>query len=151
VLGGINNCPALFEQKGLKIMDRLAQIAQRVAAGDVFTIKKPIKFKPEGSTMNAVFNARLIHDAGYEFAAGTVHYEDQFGGIQSIDVFFRRGDELVSHTFKGFNCGYGGEGPHGLVEFSELFGIGLSKNKIMDHDYRASLSPKASFDLQQMF
>ena len=46
---------------------RLAGIAERIAVDDVFTVKKPIRFKPEGSTMYSLVNARMIRDAGYNF------------------------------------------------------------------------------------
>ena len=128
----------------------IACIAREIMAEDEFTVPKPIRLKPEGSTMNALENARTISGAGYSFAHGTVHYDDQGGGVQEIEVFFRRGDEVASHTFRGFNFGYHGEGPRGMAEFGKLMGIGLDSNKIFSHDYRASLQKKGAFDLVQL-
>jgi hypothetical protein len=128
----------------------IVSIARELMAEDEFTVPKPIRLKSEGSTMNALANARMIADAGYGFAHGTVHFDEDYGGIQSTDVFFRRGDEITSHTFVGLNIGYSGEGPRGMAEFSKIFGIGLDSNKILSHDYRASLQKKGAFDLVQL-
>jgi hypothetical protein len=121
-----------------------------IVADDAFTVKKPLRFKSEGSTMSALTNARMIADAGYSFAHGTVRYDDTFGGIQEMEAFFRRDDEVASRVFRGFNFGYGGEGPRGMIEFSQMFFIALDSKKILSHDYRASLPKKGTFDLVQL-
>ena len=130
----------------------IARVARELLAEDEFTIitTKPMRFKPEGSTMNALANARMIADAGYGFKHGTVHFEDERGGIQSMEVFFQRGDDIAVHTFAGYNLGYSGEGPRGMVEFGKIFGLGLDPNKIFSPEYRASLQKKAAYDLIQL-
>jgi hypothetical protein len=92
----------------------------------------------------------MIADAGYRFAHGTVKFDDDFGGIQSMEVFFRRDDDIASHIFAGFNFGYGGEGPRGMAEFSKIFGLGLKGERIALPSYRALLPKKGTFDLMQL-
>ena len=132
------------------IESKIARVTKRLAAVDMFTVKRPIRFKSEGSTMNALANAQAIAAAGYSFAHGTVRYDDYYGGVQEIEVFFKRDDDIASHVFKGFNFGYGGEGPRGMIEFGQMFFIALDSKKILSHDYRASLPKKGTFDLAQL-
>ena len=131
---------------------RLAKIVDKVATGDdIFTVKKPIKFKPEGGvTRLSLENARMIQDAGYRFVRGIMQY-DNVGGDWWVTAFFERNEEMASHKFGGFSFGYGGEGPRGLIEFSRMFGIGLDAGKITSSSYRSSLPPKGIMDLVQMF
>jgi hypothetical protein len=100
-----------------------------IADHGVFTIMKPIKFKPEGATRFSLENARMIAVAGYRYKSGIFQFHPQHGGYET-SVIFERGGETASHTFKGFSFGYGGEGPSGLVEFGEMFYIGFDKEKI---------------------
>lgn len=125
-------------------------IARELIAEDEFTVKKPIRFKPEGSTMNALANAQTIAGAGYHFEHGTVHYDNQYGGVQHMTVFFRRDDDIAAHKFVGFNFGYGGEGPRGMIEFSKIFHIGLNDSSILSPGFRASLPEKGVWDLVQL-
>jgi hypothetical protein len=133
-------------------MDRFAKIAKRViAVDDLFTVKKPIKFKPEGGvTRFSLENARMILEAGYLFERGIMQY-DNVSGDWWVTAFFNRDGEVASHKFGGFSFGYSGEGPRGLIEFSEMFGIGLNAGKITSPDYRSSLPPRGAMNLVQMF
>ena len=136
----------------VKAMDRFAKIAKRmVAVDDLFTVKKPIKFKPEGGvTRFSLENARMILEAGYQFERGIMQY-DNVNGDWWVTVFFNRDGEVASHKFGGFSFGYSGEGPRGLIEFSKMFAIGLNSDKITSSDYRGSLPQHGVMDLVQMF
>ena len=133
-------------------MDRFAKIAKRVIAiDDIFTVKKPIKFSPEGGvTRFSLANARMILEAGYQFVRAIIKY-DNIRGDWWVDAFFQRDGEVASHEFGGFSFGYSGEGPRGLIEFSEMFGIGLNAGKITSPSYRESLPPKGVMNLVEMF
>lgn len=131
------------------ISRELIQLAKEIsAASDVFTILKPIKFKPEGSTMNSLINARLIKEAGYEYVRGTMRY-DLNKANWYLNVFFRRGDEIAEHLFKGFSFGYSGEGSRGFVEFGNIFGIGLDYNRITNNNQ--SLPQEGIVDIIKAF
>lgn len=136
----------------VKTMDRFAKIAEKVAGyDDIFTVKKPIRFKSEGGvTRFSLENARMILEAGYLFERGIMQYDNVKGEWQVI-VFFKRDDEMGSFGFRGFSFGYSGEGPRGLVEFSRMFGIGLNANKITSPEYKSSLPPTGTMNLVEMF
>ena len=104
----------------------------------VFTMKKPIRFKPEGSTMNALTNAKLIAEAGYTYKSGIFEFKPQYGDYET-SVIFERDNETALHTFKGFSFGYSGEGCRGLEEFSDIFGLGFDKEKIFGRGFIESL------------
>ena len=140
-------------------MGRLDEMAARVArsvaalADDVFTVRteKPIRFRPEGSTMNSLANARAISAAGYEFVKATMVY-DNVRGDWKVEAFFRRGgDPVTAHVFGGFSYGYGGEGPRGLLEFGQVFGLRLDPEKVLSHEYKDSMPPKGAADLEMVF
>jgi hypothetical protein len=132
---------------------RLLVVAKNLLAeaGDtMFTVMKPIRFKQEHGTRVSLENAQLIKDAGYEFVKGVYSFDKKGPLGWELQAFFKRGSEVAVHTFKGFSFGYGGEGPHGMVEFSDMFGIGLNKNKIFG-DEDAGLGDKGTVDLVQAF
>jgi hypothetical protein len=127
-------------------------VARQVMADHgVFTIMKPIKLKPEGATRNSLENARMISIAGYSYRSGMFQFHPQHGGYETTVIFWR-GDETASHTFKGFSIGYGGEGPHGLVEFGTIFGIGFDDEKILGRKFIESLPNEGlvTFDLNDL-
>jgi len=129
----------------------LVKIARILAAADdAFTVKieKPLRFKPEGSTMFSLTNARMIKDAGYEFVKGIYAYNRNMAEWR-LNAFFRRDGDVADHVFKGFSFGYGGEGPHGMMEFSDMFGIGLRRDKVLGNG--AGLPESGTFDLVQAF
>ena len=131
---------------------RLLAVAKSLVgvSGDTaFTIMKPIRFKPEHGTRNSLENARMIVDAGYRFVKGVYTYDTTRGGWE-LQAFFDRDGETAIHTFNGFSFGYGGEGPHGLLEFGQIFGLGLKADKILVHD-GAGLPEKGTVDLVQAF
>jgi hypothetical protein len=136
-----------------KIARRLVAMAKMLVAdaGDsTFTELTPIRFKPEGSTMNSLANARMIKNAGYEFVKGVYSYDKDYGNYK-LQAFFRRDGEVSVHTFKGFSHGYGGEGPHGMVEFGEIFGVGLSREKVFSPEYKESLPASGTVDVVHAF
>ena len=130
-------------------MVEAAKMLMGAADGDVFTVKKPIRFKPEGSTMYSLANARMIAEAGYKFVKATFAFNN-VKGTYSLTAFFERDGEVASHIFKGFNYNYGGEGPHGMVEFGQIFGIHLDQNKILVHD-ASGLPEEGVVDLERAF
>ena len=132
-------------------METAGERTMEAAAGDsVFTMKRPIRFKPEGSTMNSLANAKAIQEAGYKFVKGVYTYEGNMGDY-FLAAFFERDDETAVHTFRGFSFGYGGEGPHGMMEFGRIFGLGLKEDKVMSREYKESLPKSGTFDLVHVF
>jgi hypothetical protein len=95
--------------------------ASRTAAAGSFTVKNPIRFRPEGATAASLANARMILDAGYKLEDGYFEYDTQWGNYKTT-AFFSRDEEYQEYVFKGFSIGYGGEGPHGMMEFGQIFG-----------------------------
>lgn len=138
-------------------MDRFDRLVSRVAksvsalSDDVFTEERPIRFKPEGSTINSLNNARFIRNAGYDYVKSTMVY-DNVRGDWKVEAFFRRGNgPVVAHIFGGFSFGYGGEGPRGLLEFAEIFGFRLDSEKVTSHSYKESMAPRGAVDLVAEF
>jgi len=94
-----------------------------------------IKLKPDnGATRDSLENARRIKDAGYSLYGGTF-FGDSNKANYELTVLFVRDKSIEQHTFKGFSVGYTGEGPHGFLEFAEMFGLKLNKNKILGGYY----------------
>ena len=114
-------------------------VAKQVMADHgVFTVLKPIKFKPEGATRNSLENARLISLAGYNYRSGIFEFKPQQGDYLTTVIFDRNG-ETASHTFKGFSFGYSGEGSRGMAEFGTIFGIGFDEEKIFGRGFIETL------------
>lgn len=128
-----------------------AIVSRILSAEDQFTMRiiKPIKFKSEGSTANSLFNARMIKEAGYRYIKGNFTY-DLNAGNWKLEAFFERDDGVASHDFKGFSFNYGGEGPSGLVEFGNIFGLRFNKNKILVHG-ESGLPESGTVDLLEAF
>lgn len=100
-----------------------------------FTVAKPLKLKPDGgATRDSLANAKLIKDAGYELK-NAWYYADTQRGDYRLKAEFIRDGKIEEHIFKGFSVGYGGEGPHGFVEFGRIFNLGLKEDKIFGRDY----------------
>ena len=116
--------------------------------GDVFTVLKPIRLKTDYGTANSLTNARLIADAGYKFIKATYAYDKNHADWK-MTAFFERGSEVASHIFRGFSFGYGGEGPHGMVEFGKIFNIHLDSQKILSDS--AGLPEEGVVDLVSAF
>ena len=138
-----------------RLEDMAAKVARSVSAlaDDVFTVRteRPIRFKPEGGTVNSLANAKAIREAGYEFVKATMIY-DNVRGDWKLEAFFRRENDPVSvHVFGGLNFGYGGQGPRGLLEFGEIFGIVLDPNKVTSNEYKQSMPPRGAADLEMVF
>lgn len=133
----------------MSLKDRMSKIARTLVADDVFTVKKPIRFKPSYGTMNCLVNARMIAEAGYKFVKATYKYDTNMADWK-MTAFFERDGEVASHEFNGFSFGYGGEGPRGMMEFSQIFGIGLNERKVTEHG-AAGLPSAATVDLEQAF
>ena len=114
-----------------KITDR---VARRVAGASGFTILRPLKLKSEGSTRISLENARTIRDAGYELKMATMTYSSTRAEWK-LYVDFKRDDpkSTAEWVFTGVSFGYGGEGPRGLMELAEIFGIKLDPKKVFEH------------------
>jgi len=133
--------PFIMESSDREQIDaKIARIARMLISSPEthkFTKMVPIKFKPEGSTMNSLANARAIQEAGYEFQSGTTYYDNVKGNYDTV-VWFTRGSETAKWIFKGFSAGYNGEGPRGLVEFGTIFGIPIKDEVVRDREYLTS-------------
>ena len=113
------------------ITSELVGIARELtSASHDFTRLVPLRFKPEGSTMNSLANARMIKDAGYIVSGSPIFLYDTVHGNYELEVFFARGDGVVSWTFTGFSAFYSGEGPRGLIEFGKIFDWNLKPNLV---------------------
>lgn len=91
-----------------------------------FTIEKPLKIKETGATRSSLENMKKIHDAGYDLESAVLTYDTKKNDVK-LYCSFTRHFKMEVHTFTGFNIGYGGEGPRGLVEALNIFGIDASK------------------------
>jgi hypothetical protein len=116
-------------------------------ADDTFTVRKPIRFKPEAGTKNSLENAQMIADAGYQFARATYDY-DKTKADWKLTAFFERDGEIASHIFKGFSVGYGGEGSRGMMSFAQIFGIRLDPKKVLGEE---GIPDKGLVDLERAF
>ena len=133
------------------IVRYLVKVARELTAlEDEFFEKKRIKLKPEGATMYGLVNARMIADAGYRVVDASYSYDKDRGDYSLIVAFQRENEPIVYHTFRSFSWGYGGEGPHGLLEFGRIFGLGLDWNKISG-GIDIGLPNKATVDLLKWF
>ena len=115
-----------------KIAQEILKIAKTmVSTMDKFTVIKPMRLKSEGATRNSLEIARLIQAAGYEVIS-TVYTWDKNIATWNLEVLFERYSDhhQASHIFKGFSFGYGGEGPHGMIEFGKIFGLPLDESKV---------------------
>ena len=56
---------------------------------------------------------------------------------------------MTVHTFLGFSVFYSGEGPHGMMEFSNMFGIMLDGDKVLTNNM--GLPEKGTVDLVHAF
>lgn len=121
------------EQIAREIVEAAKMLVAAGADGDVFTVKKPIKFKPDYGTANSLANARMIAEAGYSFVKATYTY-DKNRADWKLTAFFDREGEVASHVFRGFSFGYGGEGPNGMIEFGRIFGIELNRSVVLSPD-----------------
>ena len=99
----------------------------------MFTEKKKIKLKTEDATVDSLWNAQKIHDAGYEYSSAYFTFSKE-RAEWNLEAHFKRDGEVEKHIFTGFSFGYSGEGPHGLKRFAEIFGIGLSADKIFGRE-----------------
>jgi len=117
-----------------RIAGELIRVAKLLeAVKSPFTIMRPLQLKTEGATRASIANARLIKGAGYEIADDPVYEYDKTGVNWDLEVDFVRPSDghRATHNFDGFSWGYSGEGPRGLIEFSDIFGLGLDKDKIL--------------------
>lgn len=121
--------------------------AAKMIDGDIFTVMRPIKFKPEAGTRSSLENAQMIADAGYQFVRATYDY-DKTKAEWKLTAFFERGGEVASHIFRGFSVGYGGEGPHGMLSFAKIFGIRLDPKKVLGEE---GIPDKGLVDLERAF
>lgn len=98
-----------------------------------FTKVVPIKLKPEGATRFSLENAKIIADARYQLTSDApMMTYDKNKAVYKLKAHFKRGnDTFAEHTFLGFSFGYGGEGPHGLMEFGRLFNFDLDQSKVL--------------------
>lgn len=136
------------EQIAREMVEAAKILAAASTDGDVFTVKKPIKFKPDYGTANSLINARLIAEAGYRFVKATYTY-DRNRADWKLTAFFERDGEVASHVFRGFSFGYGGEGPRGMIEFGKIFGIHLNESVILSPD--AGLPEEGVVDFLRTF
>jgi len=124
-------------------MDRIAReivsIARElVAVKSDFTVIKTLQLKREGATRDSIENARRILAAGYDLMSGIFEFNRNNAEWRTTAHFVRPGDRHKAvHVFRGFSFGYGGEGPHGMYDFLDMFGWGPSKAKIMDPSFMA--------------
>jgi len=115
----------------VQIAKELVKVAKSlVAADDVFYKMTPLKLKDGGSTRDSIVIAQAIKDAGYEFVSGKF-VKISSGGMKLMVRFSRSGLGETKRTFVGFNQGYGGEGPHGLMEFGRIFGLKFDPERVM--------------------
>jgi len=87
-----------------------------------FTVLKPLKIKEQGTTRSSLENMKKIYDAGYDLESAILTYDTKKNDVKLICVF-TRDHKVETHTFLGFNIGYGGEGPRGLMEGLKVYGI----------------------------
>jgi hypothetical protein len=107
-----------------------------------------ISFHVEGGiTRHSIDNAQMIRNAGFQFVQGICRYDKRKGDYY-LDATFQRAGQRVAFTFSGFSWGYGGEGPHGLLEFGRIFGIHLDPRKVMGG---ADMPDAGKVDLVQAF
>lgn len=121
----------------VKVAKELVKVARLVqgAQSHGFTILKPLKLESEGSTRSSLNNAKAIADAGYELESTRCSFNRDRADYK-VEAQFSRGSEKIQvWTFKGLSAGYGGEGPHGLIEFGKIFGINLDPDKVFKIDY----------------
>jgi len=117
----------------LKLMKVTGMFASAKVATDGFTKVVPLRLKKEGSTRYSIENAQNINDAGYVVKNYFLEYDKQHG-VYELRVSFVRGADGPSHIFRGFTFGYGGEGPHGLLEFAKIFGLKIDRDKVLGND-----------------
>lgn len=133
----------------VRVAKELLKMARSlVVATSTFTVMRALRLKKEGSTRASIENAKLIKGAGYRILSTELKYDFQRGNFSLKAEFFRRLDnDTQEWTFEGVNFGYGGEGPRGLVEFSEIFGLGLNKEKILGDRADSGLPDKGKVSL----
>lgn len=107
-------------------------IIDKVLKEAAFYIQKPVKLVSEGSTASSIQNALSIKDAGYDLIESGTEYKwnKNLRTNKLVALFENRHGHKESHEFLGFNWGYGGEGPRGLMEFSHIFKLGLNPDKV---------------------
>lgn len=118
-------------------MDRIETMAGKIA-GEItaapqkhgFTELKPIRFKPPYGTAACLVNARLIKAAGYELVDGYFTYDTNKGEYKTTAFFARGMEDKQVMDFFGFSIGYGGEGPHGMKEFGQIFGWNFNDDNV---------------------
>lgn len=124
-----------------RIARELVRVAKSlVAANDVFTVQKPIRFKQPYSTADCLYNARLILDAGYVLSYGVITYNTNKGDYETA-AGFMRGSERAEYQFKGFSIGYSGEGSHGMMEFGKMFGWNFSEDGVFGRKWIDQADP----------
>lgn len=127
------------------IAAELVKIAKDLTAtDDVFYKMTPIRLKPAFATAACLANALAIKDAGYQLYDGYLTYDTQRGEYHTT-AFFVRGQGIAAEkakcTFHGFSIGYGGEGPHGMMEFGKMFGWTFSQDGVFDRKHIDARDP----------
>ena len=91
---------------------------------------------------------KAIKAAGYDYI-GSVYYYDKNKADWDLRMVFRRKGESEKqiHAFKGLSWGYHGEGPRGLMEVSDIFGLNLDKSKVLG-DVDTGLPEKGEITLE---
>ena len=91
---------------------------------------KRLKYLIESKLLGQALFAWCVFEHGYNFNLWSVRdIENSTGEIEETTIV-----TLLS----GFNCGYGGEGPHGLITALELLGLTVTdedKNTIFRHTH----------------
>jgi len=125
----------------VNVANELVRVAKSlVAASDVFTVLKPIRFKQPYSTADCLYNARLILDAGYVLVSGYLNYDTNKADYETVATF-KRGNELATYEFHGFGIGYNGEGPRGMQEFGKMFGWTFSDDGVFGRKFVDAKDP----------
>jgi hypothetical protein len=113
----------------------------------------PLKLEKDQATRDCLENARRIKNAGYEFQSAICYYDGVKGNYETV-VWFTRGSEpMVKWIFRGFSAGYSGEGPRGLIEFCQIFGLPVKAEMVLSHDQmtESGLLDGNGFNLSKLF
>ena len=85
------------------------------------TLVRSLKLIPEqGVTDVSLKNLKKIQDSNFEIGK-VVFYFDKHPRLHTEWV--NKDDDILVWDFRGFNAGYGGEGPHGLLKALKMLDI----------------------------
>jgi hypothetical protein len=114
----------------------IQEIVKECANIPLTTLVRTLKLNPEeGTTRVSLKNLNKIQESPLEFEVKkVVFYFDKKPRLHTEWV--SKDDDILVWDFRGFNAGYGGEGPHGLMQALKLLG-----EKDWDMDVISQLKP----------